>query len=169
MLNAVPRNPHKECNKVAPLHPNCFHKDTHLEMELRWGYRQIGHGPGVLGGLKAGQHLIPLAEQLSEAITLYIPDRRGRGTSPYLGQTRLAKECEEIRALWRIPRRSVSSGTTSAGFALFAALNTKTLATWLYTNRLSQLPSARPSCGITILSWAEPFFGRRRPISGLIQ
>jgi hypothetical protein len=36
------------------------------------GYLQMGGGPGLLlihGGLNAGQHLMPLAEQLSDAFT----------------------------------------------------------------------------------------------------
>ncbi len=59
------------------------------------GYRQMGRGPGLLlvhGGLNTGQHLMPFAEQLSDAFTLYISDRRGRGLSPYSGESTIAKE-----------------------------------------------------------------------------
>jgi pimeloyl-ACP methyl ester carboxylesterase len=66
------------------------------------GYRQIGQGPALLllhGGLNAGQHLMPLAEELSDAFTVYVPDRRGRGLSPYSGENTLAKERDDIEAL----------------------------------------------------------------------
>jgi len=50
-------------------------------------------------GLNAGQHLIPLAEQLSDAFTLYLPDRRSRGLSPYADENMLTKESDNIEAL----------------------------------------------------------------------
>lgn len=66
------------------------------------GYRQIGQGPALIllhGGLNAGQHLMPLADELSDAFTVYVPDRRGHGFSPYLGENTLAKERDDIEAL----------------------------------------------------------------------
>lgn len=48
------------------------------------GYRQFGHGPGVIllhGAASSGYNHLQLAEQLSTAFTVYVPDRRGRGLS----------------------------------------------------------------------------------------
>lgn len=49
--------------------------------------------------LNAGQHLLPLAEELSETFTLYVPDRRGRSLSQYSGRNTLLKECDDIETL----------------------------------------------------------------------
>lgn len=67
------------------------------------GYRQIGSGPGLLllhGGLQASQHYMRLAARLSDAFTVYVPDRRGRGLSgPPIEQHSLAQACEDADAL----------------------------------------------------------------------
>jgi len=58
------------------------------------GYRQIGSGPGLIllhGGMQASQHYMRLATALSDAFTVYVPDRRGRGLSgPYGDQYAIA-------------------------------------------------------------------------------
>jgi pimeloyl-ACP methyl ester carboxylesterase len=67
------------------------------------GYRQIGSGPGLIlvhGGMMASQNFKKLAEILSGAFTVYVPDRRGRGMSGFHGNDYcLARECEDIQAL----------------------------------------------------------------------
>jgi len=67
------------------------------------GYRQLGHGPGVLlvhGGMQASQDFMKLASELSGQFTLYVPDRRGRGLSgPFGDNYSVIKECEDIAAL----------------------------------------------------------------------
>jgi len=64
------------------------------------GYRQIGSGPGLLllhGGIQASQNYMRLAAALSDAFTVYAPDRRGRGLSGPPGeQYSMAKECEDV-------------------------------------------------------------------------
>jgi pimeloyl-ACP methyl ester carboxylesterase len=48
------------------------------------GYRQFGSGPGIIavhGGAQAAQNFTKLASALSDAFTVYVPDRRGRGRS----------------------------------------------------------------------------------------
>src|SRR6184192_3472490 len=48
------------------------------------GYRQLGHGPGVVllhGAASSGYNHTQLAEALADAFTVYLPDRRGRGLS----------------------------------------------------------------------------------------
>jgi len=51
------------------------------------GYRQFGHGPGVVllhGAASSAHNHMQLAEALSPAFTVYVPDRRSRGLSgPY--------------------------------------------------------------------------------------
>ncbi len=67
------------------------------------GYRQIGSGPGLIlvhGGMMASQNFKELAALLSDAFTVYVPDRRGRGLSgPHGANYCLARECEDIEAL----------------------------------------------------------------------
>ncbi|HVB71957.1 MAG TPA: alpha/beta hydrolase [Ktedonobacteraceae bacterium] len=64
------------------------------------GYPQIGSGPGLLflhGGLQASQHYMRLATALSDAFTVYVPDRRGRGLSgPPGDQYSMAKGCKDV-------------------------------------------------------------------------
>ncbi|HLY30190.1 MAG TPA: alpha/beta hydrolase, partial [Ktedonobacterales bacterium] len=46
------------------------------------GYRQLGHGPGVVllhGAMETAQSHMQLATAMADAFTVYLPDRRGRG------------------------------------------------------------------------------------------
>jgi pimeloyl-ACP methyl ester carboxylesterase len=67
------------------------------------GYRRLGAGPGVIllhGGMEASQHLMKLATILSDAFTVYVPDRRGRGLSgPFGDHYSVARDCEDVTAL----------------------------------------------------------------------
>ena len=67
------------------------------------GYRQMGSGPGLIimhGGLNAAQHFMKLGTALSDAFTVYIPDRRGRGSSgPFGDNYGLQREVEDMDAL----------------------------------------------------------------------
>jgi pimeloyl-ACP methyl ester carboxylesterase len=67
------------------------------------GYRQLGHGPGVIlvhGGMQASQDFMKLATELSGQFTIYVPDRRGRGLSgPFGDNYSVIKECEDVAAL----------------------------------------------------------------------
>jgi pimeloyl-ACP methyl ester carboxylesterase len=67
------------------------------------GYRQLGHGPGVIlvhGAMMASQDFMELAGLLSDEFTVYVPDRRGRGLSGPIGDNySLVKECEDMQAL----------------------------------------------------------------------
>jgi pimeloyl-ACP methyl ester carboxylesterase len=52
------------------------------------GYRQLGSGPGIIllhGAASASQHFMKLGVALSDAFTVYISDRRGRGSSGPFG------------------------------------------------------------------------------------
>ena len=67
------------------------------------GYRQMGSGPGIIllhGGVNASQHFMKLGAALSDAFTVYIPDRRGRGLSgPYGKNYSIQREVEDLDAL----------------------------------------------------------------------
>lgn len=67
------------------------------------GYRQIGRGPGVVlvhGIMESTQSHVQLAERLGDTLTVYLPDRRGRGRSgPQGNDYRLQKEVEDLEGL----------------------------------------------------------------------
>jgi pimeloyl-ACP methyl ester carboxylesterase len=67
------------------------------------GYRQLGHGPGVIvlhGAMESGLSHLQLAEGLASGFTLYLPDRRGRGLSgPYGKDHGIQKDVEDMDAL----------------------------------------------------------------------
>lgn len=66
-------------------------------------YRQLGHGPAVVllhGAASSGYNHMQLAEQLSDAFTVYVPDRRGRGLSgPYGEDYSIHRDVEDMDAL----------------------------------------------------------------------
>jgi pimeloyl-ACP methyl ester carboxylesterase len=91
------------------------------------GYRQVGQGPGLIllhGGMMASQNFTKLGVALSDAFTVFIPDRRGRGRSgPFGNDYGIAQECEDMRALVEKTAASNVFGLSSGGIiALFAAL-----------------------------------------------
>ena len=48
------------------------------------GYYELGQGPGLIlvhGAGQSSENLRTLARELSDAFTVYVPDRRGRGMS----------------------------------------------------------------------------------------
>jgi pimeloyl-ACP methyl ester carboxylesterase len=67
------------------------------------GYRQLGHGPGVVllhGAMSSAHNHIQLAEALADTFTVYVPDRRGRGLSgPYSEDYSIQKDVEDMDAL----------------------------------------------------------------------
>lgn len=67
------------------------------------GYRQLGHGPGVVllhGAMESAQSHMQLAEALADAFTVYVPDRRGRGLSgPYGEGYGIQREVDDLDAL----------------------------------------------------------------------
>jgi pimeloyl-ACP methyl ester carboxylesterase len=96
------------------------------------GYRQRGHGPGVIllhGGMLASQHLTKLAVALSAEYTVYVPDRRGRGLSgPHGDDYGVIREVEDLRALITATGASRVFGLSSGALiALRTALVTPAL------------------------------------------
>ena len=67
------------------------------------GYRQIGHGPGLVivhGTMESSLSHIELAESLAESFTVFLPDRRGRGLSgPYRKDHSIQREVEDLEAV----------------------------------------------------------------------
>jgi pimeloyl-ACP methyl ester carboxylesterase len=67
------------------------------------GYRQLGHGPGLVllhGIMESAQSHTELAEELADEFTVYLPDRRGRGLSGPQGAGHgILKEVEDLEAL----------------------------------------------------------------------
>jgi pimeloyl-ACP methyl ester carboxylesterase len=91
------------------------------------GYRQTGSGPGLIilpGGYLASQHYMRLARALSDAFTVYVVDRRGRGPSGPRGVGYgMTKECEDVDALLAQTGAHFVFGHSSAALvALQAAL-----------------------------------------------
>jgi pimeloyl-ACP methyl ester carboxylesterase len=91
------------------------------------GYRQLGHGPGVVlqhGGALASQHYMKLAGALAEAFTVYLPDRRGRGMSgPYGPHYCIEREDEDLAAIIAATGAQNVFGAADGGlFALHASI-----------------------------------------------
>jgi pimeloyl-ACP methyl ester carboxylesterase len=67
------------------------------------GYRQLGRGAGVIlvhGGMKTSQDFMTLAAALSDAFTVHVVDRRGRGLSgPHGDGYSVDKEVDDVQAL----------------------------------------------------------------------
>ncbi len=67
------------------------------------GYRQLGHGPGVVmlhGAMESAQSHMQLAAALADDFTVYLPDRRGRGLSgPYGDHYSIQTEVDDLDAL----------------------------------------------------------------------
>ena len=69
----------------------------------RIGYRQFGHGLGVVllhGAMESAHSHMQLAGFLADTFTVYLPDRRGRGLSgPFGPDHSIRKEVEDLDAL----------------------------------------------------------------------
>jgi pimeloyl-ACP methyl ester carboxylesterase len=66
--------------------------------------RRLGEGPGILllhGGLQAAQNLMLLAAALSDAFTLYVLNRRGRGSAPCPPGYSIQTDCQDVEAVVR--------------------------------------------------------------------
>lgn len=67
------------------------------------GFRQLGHGPGVVllhGTAESAQSHMQLAAALADSFTVYVPDRRGRGSSgPHGSEYDIQKDVEDMDAL----------------------------------------------------------------------
>ena len=94
------------------------------------GYRQLGHGPGVVllhGIMESGQSHTQLAEELAGDFTVYLPDRRGRGLSGPQGKDyRILKEVEDLDALLEEKGASRVFGVSAGAVICLQAARTLT-------------------------------------------
>jgi pimeloyl-ACP methyl ester carboxylesterase len=69
----------------------------------RIGYRQLGHGPGVVmlhGAMESAQSHMKLAEGLADVFTVYLPERRGHNLGiPFVKDYNVRKEVQDLEAL----------------------------------------------------------------------
>ena len=69
----------------------------------RIGYRQLGHGPGVVmlhGAMESAQSHMKLAEGLADIFTVYLPERRGHNLDvPFVEDYSIQKEVQDLEAL----------------------------------------------------------------------
>ena len=97
------------------------------------GYRQYGQGPGLMlvqGAMGSAQNFSYLAEILSDAFTVYVPDRRGRGLSPlpYREDHTIQRDVEDLEALLvQTDTHRVFGLSSGAAIALAAAIGSKTI------------------------------------------
>jgi pimeloyl-ACP methyl ester carboxylesterase len=93
----------------------------------RIGYRRLGRGPGVIllhGGVNASQHMMRLGRALADVFTVYLPDRRGRGTSGGFGPAYgIQREDEDLAAIVEHTAAECVFGPANGGlFALHGAI-----------------------------------------------
>lgn len=91
------------------------------------GYRQLGHGPGVIlvhGAMESAESHMQLAEALADRFTVYAVDRRGRGVSgPYGANYSIQSEVDDLDALLTATGAHDVFGVSAGGLiALQAAL-----------------------------------------------
>lgn len=96
------------------------------------GYRQLGHGPGVVllhGAMESADSHMQLAGALADAFTVYAPDRRGRGLSdPFGGEYSAQTELDDLKALLaRTGARYVFGVSAGGDICLQAALTLPTI------------------------------------------
>ena len=89
---------------VTPTAPKAYElKSVESKDGTTIGYRQLGRGPGLVlihGGMMAAHSFMKLATGLSDDFTVFIPDRRGRGSSGSFGRGYgLRKEVEDVAAI----------------------------------------------------------------------
>ena len=89
------------------------------------GYRQLGHGPGVVvlhGAMESAQSHMQLADFLASSFTVYLPDRRGRGMSgPYRTDNDIKKDVEDLGAILAKTRATSVFGVSSGALICLQA------------------------------------------------
>ncbi len=89
------------------------------------GYRRLGDGPAVLllhGAVESAQSHMELAEALADSYTVYLPDRRGRGTSgPARDGDGLRRSVEDVDALLAETGAQLVFGVSSGAIILLEA------------------------------------------------
>ncbi|WP_027942557.1 alpha/beta fold hydrolase [Amycolatopsis taiwanensis] len=96
------------------------------------GFRRLGHGPGVVivhGAMESSTSHLDLACALADTFTVYLPDRRGRGSSgPFGANYGAQREVEDIAALLaKTGARQVFGVSSGALITLRSALTLPTI------------------------------------------
>ena len=83
------------------------------------GYKKTGNGEGIIivhGGGRMAEDYEKLAEALADTYTVYVYDRRGRGTSGKISEDHcIEKECEDLIALLRETGAEIVFGHSMGG------------------------------------------------------
>jgi pimeloyl-ACP methyl ester carboxylesterase len=89
------------------------------------GYRQLGHGPGVVllhGAMESAQSHMELAEALADRFTVTLPDRRGRGMSgPYGRDYTIQRAVEDVAAVLAETDAHAVFGVSAGGLIMLQA------------------------------------------------
>ena len=92
------------------------------------GYRRLGQGPAVVmlhGSMESARSHMALAQALADEFTVYLPDRRGRGTSgPYGDSYTIRSEVEDLAAVLSAAGARDVFGVSSAGLVVLEAART---------------------------------------------
>lgn len=94
------------------------------------GYRQYGHGPGLIivqGAMGTAYNYDELARALADEFTVYVPDRRGRGLTPkdFTADYSIQNEIQDVDSLIRKTDAHFLFGLSSG--AIIAMEATRTL------------------------------------------
>src|SRR5215831_4055253 len=91
----------------------------------RISYRRFGRGPGVVlihGGMSSAHNHLELALALSDAFSVYVPDRRGRCASgPFGAGYSIQKEVEDLDAVLAKTGAQNVFGVSSGGLIVLEA------------------------------------------------
>ena len=94
----------------------------------RIGYLQVGQGPALVllhGSMETARSHTALALALSDAFTVYLPDRRGRGMSgPYPAGYGMRTELEDLAAVLEISGAELVFGVSASGLVALEAART---------------------------------------------
>jgi pimeloyl-ACP methyl ester carboxylesterase len=92
------------------------------------GYLRVGHGPALVilhGSFQSARTHTQLALALSDAFTVYLPDRRGRGMSgPFGDHYSMRSEVEDVQAVLAESGASRMFGVSSSGIIALEAART---------------------------------------------
>ncbi|MGE5378892.1 MAG: alpha/beta fold hydrolase [Bacteroidota bacterium] len=94
----------------------------------RIDYLQLGHGPGVVmlhGAMESARSHLGLASGLTDAFTIYLPERRGHQLGvPFVNEYSMQKEIEDLGALLdRTGARNIFGVSAGGLICLQAALD----------------------------------------------
>jgi len=115
-------------NQVIVAGPGHYTTDSVISKDgTTIGYRQLGRGPGVVvlhGAMESAQSHMQLADALASDFTVYLPDRRGRGTSGPSGKDHgIQQDVEDMDAvLTKTGAHAVVGVSSGAIVSLQAAL-----------------------------------------------